>query len=114
MIMDRNKPIYRRNNTPIYQHSTADFTAAVLGTDNKPTKPITPFHPEAIEQKQLLHNEDWMFERKGRPVWVKFHDGEKLLGTMGRIRKFTFVIDTDEDGSVMVYKAAVKYLSEVK
>ena len=45
---------------------------------------------------------------------VAFLDGERLTGTINRVRKFTFVLDTDSNGSVMVYKIAVKYVSEVK
>jgi sRNA-binding regulator protein Hfq len=67
-----------------------------------------------IERKQLQHNEDFLFERRGQPVFVKFHDGEEIRGTVNRIRKFTFVIDTDEHGSVMVYKVGVKYVREAK
>lgn len=83
------------------------------------TKPIQP-HPsvkvsqEEIDRKQLLHNEDWLYERKGQSVFVAFLDGERMIGTVNRIRKFTFVIDTEEHGSVMVYKVGVKYVCEVK
>jgi|ERR1035438_141271 sRNA-binding regulator protein Hfq len=98
-MLEPNKPIFQRRPTT--------------------TKPIQPQSPvkvsqEEIDRKQLLHNEDWLFERKGQPIFVAFLDGEKLIGTVDRIRKFTFVIDTEEHGSVMVYKVGVKYVREVK
>jgi sRNA-binding regulator protein Hfq len=79
----------------------------------KPTPPVK-LGLDDIERKQLQHNEDFLFERRGQPVFVKFHDGEEIRGTVNRIRKFTFVIDTDEHGSVMVYKVGVKYVREAK
>lgn len=97
-MLEPNKPIFQRKTTT--------------------TKPIQP-HParvsqEEIDRKQLLHNEDWLYERKGQPIFVTFLDGEKMIGTVNRIRKFTFVIDTEEHGSVMVYKVGVKCVCEVK
>jgi sRNA-binding regulator protein Hfq len=87
--MEKNKPIYSRPSG----------------------KPIS-IPPETIERKLLLHNEDWMFERKGKQVVVVFSDGEQLEGTIGRIRKFTFGLETSL-GSAIVYKVAVKYVREV-
>ena len=79
----------------------------------KPT-PSVKLSLDDIERKQLQHNDDWLYERKGDLVFVAFLDGERLTGTINRVRKFTFVLDTDSNGSVMVYKVGVKYVSEVK
>jgi sRNA-binding regulator protein Hfq len=79
----------------------------------KPT-PSVKLSLDDSERKQLRHNEDFLFERRGQPVSVKFLDGEEIKGTVNRIRKFTFVIDTVEHGSVMVYKIGVKYVREAK
>ena len=96
----KDKPIYPRLASATQSKKSISFPAK-LG-------------PEDIERTQLQHNEDFLFERRGQPVFVKFHDGEEIRGTVNRIRKFTFVIDTDSNGSVMVYKVGVKYVSEVK
>ncbi|MGA3105372.1 MAG: hypothetical protein ABSD53_12895 [Terriglobales bacterium] len=101
-MLEANKPIYQR--------------AKPAPPASQPTqKPATlKIGPDEIDRKQLQHNEDWLFERKGQPVFVVFQDGERLTGTVNRIRKFTFVIDTEEHGSVMVYKVGVKYVREMK
>ena len=98
--MEKDRPIYQR---PV--------------PATKPRKSVSlpaTFSQEDIERKQLQHNEDYLFERRDQPVSVKFHDGEEIRGTVNRIRKFTFVIDTNEHGSVMVYKVGVKYVREAK
>src|ERR1039458_4569344 len=92
---------------------------AIFQRKTTTTKPIQSQSPvkvsrEEIDRKQLLHNEDWLYERKGQPMFVAFLDGEKLIGRVNRIRKFTFVIESEEHGSVMVYKVGVKYVREVK
>jgi sRNA-binding regulator protein Hfq len=98
--MEKDKPIYQR---------------PASATQSRKSIPLpAKFSQEDIERKQLQHNEDYLFERRWQPVFVKFHDGEEIRGTVNRIRKFTFVIDTDEHGSVMVYKVGVKYVREAK
>jgi sRNA-binding regulator protein Hfq len=96
--MEKDKPIYQR---PAPQSRKSISLPA-------------QFSQEDIERKQLQHNEDYLFERRDQPVSVKFHDGEEIRGTVNRVRKFTFVVDTDEYGSVMVYKVGVKYVREAK
>src|ERR1700728_105673 len=98
--MEKDKPIYQR--------------PASVTPSRKSISLSTKLSQEDIDRKQLQHNEDYLFERRGQPVFVKFQDGEEIRGTVNRIRKFTFVIDTDSNGSVMVYKVGVKYVSEVK
>jgi sRNA-binding regulator protein Hfq len=96
-----------QSNQPIYPR---------VKSAQPPQKLTTPakLSLDDIERKQLQHNEDFLLERRSQPVFVKFHDGEEIRGTVNRVRKFTFVIDTDEHGSVMVYKVGVKYVREAK
>jgi sRNA-binding regulator protein Hfq len=101
-MLEANKPIYQRAK-PAQRASQPTQTPATVKISK-----------EEIDRKQLQHNEDWLFERRSQPVRVTFLDGEKMVGTVNRIRKFTFVIDTEEHGSVLVYKLGVKYVCEVK
>jgi sRNA-binding regulator protein Hfq len=68
--------------------------------------------PEALERKKLQHDDEWLHEHKGENVVVVFTDGERLEGTVGRIRKFTFVLERKPEGGVLVHKLAVKYVME--
>lgn len=89
-------------NQPIYQRPKSG-----------PTQPApAEVSPEALERKKLQHDDEWLHERKGQNVVVVFTDGERLEGTVNRIRKFTFVLERKPEGSVLVHKLAVKYVVE--
>lgn len=99
-MLEKDKPIYARR--------------PVVGNKVVPTKPAEKFPQDAIERKQLQHDDEWLFDHKGQPVFVVFLDGERIMGTVGKIRKFTFVLESEDHGSMMIFKVGVKYVSEVK
>jgi len=89
-------------NQPIYQRPKSG---------RQQTAPVQ-LSPEALERKKLQHDDEWLHEHKGHNVVVVFTDGERLEGTVNRIRKFTFVLERKPEGSVLVHKLAVKYVVE--
>jgi sRNA-binding regulator protein Hfq len=89
-------------NQPIYQRPKSG-----------PTQPApVEVSPESVERKKLQHDDEWLHEHKGQNVVVVFTDGEHLEGLVSRIRKFTFVLEREPEGSVLVHKLAVKYVVE--
>lgn len=98
-MLDTNKPIFQRGVKP------------AIPTQPKPTAPAE-LSPEQLELKKLQNEDGWLHDHKDKAVRVKFIDGEILEGTIGKVRKFSFALHTT-DGSVMVFKVAVKYVAEV-
>ena len=98
-MVERNKPIFQRGVKP------------AIPSQPKPTAPVT-LTPEEIERKKLQHEDGWLHDHKDKAVRVQFIDGEALNGTVGKVRKFSFVLHT-ATGSVIVFKIAVKYVAEV-
>jgi sRNA-binding regulator protein Hfq len=96
--MDRNKPIYSR---PVVGN---------ISSNVQPPKPAVKFTPEEIERKQSQHDDQWLHDRRGKSVTVKFLDGEQLSGTILNIRKFHFSLATDFGLNMMIYKVGVKYV----
>jgi sRNA-binding regulator protein Hfq len=93
-MLDPKKPIFRR---PAKSAETPK---------SKPTQ-------ETLDRIIREHDDEWLHERKGKIVRVKFIDGEQLSGVIGKCRKFSFELNAAE-GSLWVQKVAVKYVAEVK
>ena len=94
--MERDKPIYVR---PTAQPARVATKLPVKLTQKD------------IDRKQSQHDDQWLHERKGKTVTVKFLDGETLEGTVLNIRKFHFSIAMENGMNVMVYKVGVKYVA---
>lgn len=73
--------------------------------------PVTELTPEQLELKKLQDEDDWLHDHKDKPVRVVFADGEVLEGKVGKVRKFSFALQTDR-GSAMIFKPTVKYITE--
>ena len=99
-MLDPKKPIFQRGVKP------------ATPSQPKPTAASVTLTPEEIELKKLQHEDGWLHDHKGKPVRLKFIDGEVLEGSVGKVRKFSFALHT-ASGSVMVFKVAVKYVIEV-
>jgi sRNA-binding regulator protein Hfq len=99
-VLDPNKPIFQRGIKP------------AIPSQPKPAAPAE-LSPEQLELKKLQHEDGWLHDHRDKKVRVKFMDGEVLEGTVGKVRKFSFALHT-ADGSVMVFKVAMKFVIEVK
>jgi hypothetical protein len=96
-MLEPNQPIYPRNKT-------------VVGNVRTTVQPKPQISQEHLERKMLQHDDDWLHERKGRIVTVKFMDGEELTGIVTNIRKFHFSISMENGESVLAYKVGIKYV----
>ena len=99
-MLDPTKPIFQRGIKP------------ATPSQHKPTAPVTELTPEELALKRAQHDDGWLHDHKDKNVRVKFIDGEVLEGTVGKVRKFSFVLNT-ADGNIMVFKVAVKYVAGV-
>ncbi|HWY55865.1 MAG TPA: hypothetical protein VNZ03_15465 [Terriglobales bacterium] len=98
-MLDPKKPIFQRGIKP------------AISSQLRPAAPAE-LPPEQLELKKLQHEDDWLYNHKGKSVRVKFTDGELLEGTVVKVRKFTFVLNT-ETGNVLCSKLSMKYVAEV-
>ena len=99
-MFDPKKPIFQRGVKP------------ASPSQSNPNASVATAPEEILALKKQEYEDDWLYNRKGKSVRVKFTDGETLEGTVVKVRKFTFVLST-ETGTVLCSKIAVKYIAEV-